>query len=323
MTPRTHTRLTDPLSEVRDLTGHRAIVTGGAGGIGVVVTRTLAAAGADVIVGTRGTGRAEKIRETLLAELRAPGDRIRIAHLDLIDADSIRRFADQIGDAPIHTLVLNAAMSSVPFGRDRNGTESQFATNHLGHFTLTGRLLPALLVAPDARVVTVSSALYPSAKLDLTRLGDHAEYSPGRAYIRSKLANAMFAIELNRRLAAAGSTARSFGTHPGMARTPLHTTYPTALTRAATRTLAKVIGRDPEPASVGILAAALSTQVTPELFWGPAGSRRHPDALGTPYASPATDHALAAELWSVSENLTGIAYLSEAVSSRTRVDHEA
>ena len=203
-------------------------------------------------------------------------------------------------------------MSNDPFRRDRNGTESQFATNHLGHFGLTGRLLPAVLAAQDARIVTVSSALYTSAKLDLTRLGDQAAYSPGRAY-----ANAMFAIDLNRRLAAAGSTARSFGAHPGMARTPLHTTYPSALTRAATGTLARVIGRDAEPAAIGILAAALSTQVTPELFWGPAGSKRHPDALGTPYASPATDHAVAAELWSTSEDLTGLAYLSEAVPSGT------
>ncbi|MDR6906063.1 NAD(P)-dependent dehydrogenase (short-subunit alcohol dehydrogenase family) [Agromyces sp. 3263] len=324
MTTRTpRTRLTDPFSEVRDLTGTRAIVTGGAGGIGVVTTRMLAASGADVIVGTRGTERAEKVRDGLLAELDVPRDRIRIVHLDLIDPDSIHRFVDRVGDGPVHTLVLNAAMSNVPFQRDRSGTESQFATNHLGHFALTGRLLPALLAAPEARIVTVSSALYTSATLDLARLDDPAGYSPGRAYIRSKLANTMFATDLNRRLAAADSTARSFGAHPGMARTPLHATYPSAVTRAVTATLARVIGRDPEPAAVGILAAALSTQATPELFWGPAGSKRHPDALGSPYASPATDHASAAALWSRSEDLTGLAYLSEAVPSGTRAGHEA
>lgn len=323
MTTRTRTRLTRPLSEVRDLTGHRAIVTGGAGGIGVVITRTLAASGAEVIVGTRGTERAEGIRETLLAELRVPRDRIRIAPLDLLDGDSILRFADHVGDAPIHTLVLNAAMSNVPFGRDRNGTESQFAANHLGHFALTGRLLPAVLAAPDARIVTVSSALYPSGELDLSRLGDEEAYSPGRAYIRSKLANAMFAVDLNRRLAASGSTARSFGAHPGMARTPLHATYPSAFTRAVTATLARVIGRDAEPAAIGILAAALSTQVMPELFWGPTGSKRRPDALGAPYAALATDHVVAAELWRASEALTGLAYLSEDLPSATRVEHEA
>lgn len=323
MTTHTQTRLTDPFTEVRDLTGTRAIVTGGAGGIGVVTTRTLAASGADVIVGTRGTERAEQIRQALLADLGLPADRIRIAHLDLIDPDSIHRFADHVGNEPVHTLVLNAAMSNVPFQRDRNGTESQFATNHLGHFALTGRLLPALLAAPDARIVTVSSALYTGGRLDLTRLDDPAGYSAGRAYIRSKLANTMFAIDLNRRLEAAGNTARSFGAHPGMARTPLHATYPSALTRAVTATLARVIGRDPEPADIGILAAALSMQATPELFWGPAGSKRHPDVLGSPYASPATDHASAAALWSRSEDLTGLAYLSEAVPSEARVEHEA
>ncbi|GAA1830823.1 oxidoreductase [Agromyces salentinus] len=303
-------RLTDPLSTTRDLTGHRAVVTGGTGGLGAITTRTLAARGATVIVGARGTERGEQVRQALLAEHRLPQDRIRVLPLDLIDPDSIHRFADLVGRDPLDTLVLNAAMSSVPFGRDRNGTERQFATNHLGHFALTGRLLPALRSAASARIITVSSSLYPSGKLDLDRLADASGYSPGRAYIRSKLANAMFAVELNRRLEATGSAARSFGAHPGMARTPLHTTYPSRATRAATGILARVIGREPEPADIGVLAAALSDGVSPQLFWGPGGSKANPYAVGVPYARRATDLRSAVELWDASERLTGVRYLS-------------
>ncbi|MRG58397.1 SDR family NAD(P)-dependent oxidoreductase [Agromyces sp. CFH 90414] len=310
MTTNVQTRLTGPLATTRDLSGHRAVVTGGAGGIGTVTTRALAERGATVYIGARHTERAEVVRHSVLAAHRLPRTRIQVVALDLTDADSIRRFADEVGQAPIQTLVLNAAMSSVPFGRDANGTELQFATNHLGHFALTGGLLPALESSAGARVVTVSSALYPNGKLDLGRLDDPSGYSPGRAYIRSKLANAVFAVELDRRLVTAGGAVRSFGAHPGMARTPLHTTYPSAVTRVVTGMLARTIGRDPEPADIGILAAALSTEVTPDLFWGPIGSRRNPHAIGVPYARPAKDRALGAALWSASETLTGVSFLS-------------
>ena len=94
-----------------------------------------------------------------------------------------------------------------------------------------------------------------------------------------------------------------------MARTPLHTTYPSRTTRAVTSVLARTIGREPDAANIGVLAAALSSRVTPELFWGPAGSGKSLHALGVPYASPATDQELADELWEVSERLTEVSFL--------------
>jgi len=304
----TRTRLADPLASAPDLTGRRTVVTGGSSGLGLVTSRTLALRGAHVLIGARDTARAERARARLLADHRLPEDRISVASLDLIDPHSVSRFASIATDLPLDLLVLNAGISSVPLSHDHAGTESQFATNHLGHFALTGRLLPALERGTRARIVTVSSALYTGARLDLNDLGGQGRYSPGRAYSRSKLANVLFAIELNRRLISAGSTVTSLAAHPGMARTPLHTTYPSAATRILTTAIARVIGREPEPADIGILTAALHPDADPDLFWGPTGSTTTPDALGQPFAPLATDPNTAATLWDLSEQLTGISF---------------
>ncbi|MDR6970775.1 SDR family NAD(P)-dependent oxidoreductase [Leifsonia shinshuensis] len=299
------TRLTSPLLTLPDLAGRRAVVTGGASGLGLVTTRTFALQGADVIIGARDVTKAEAARAHLLAEHDLSAGKITVAELDLIDPDSIERFAGMAAGAPMDLLVLNAGISSVPLRHDRNGIESQFATNHLGHFALAARLLPSLEQGTDPRVVTVSSALYAAAKLDLEDLASSSRYSPGRAYNRSKLANVMFALELGRRLAESGSSVRSFAAHPGMARTPLHTTYPSVATRVMTRIIAGAIGREPGPADVGVLTAALHPDASPELFWGPTGSKTHPDAVGDWFKPVATDLGAAVSLWEVSERLTG------------------
>ena len=306
----TRARLTNPLSKLPSLAGRRAIVTGGASGLGLVTTRTLALRGADVVIGARNTRKAEAVRDRLAAEHGLAAGRITVAPLDLIDPDSVLRFASTTGTAPLDLLVLNAGISSVPLLHNHAGIESQFATNHLGHFALTAHLLPALEQGTRARVVTVSSALYTGAALDLDDLTSNAGYSPGRAYSRSKLANVLFALELNRRLLAAGSPVRSFAAHPGMARTPLHATYPSAATRVLTRVVAGVIGREPEPADIGVLTAALNPDARPELFWGPAGSKTNPDARGERFRTKATDPATAAALWGISERLTDARMLS-------------
>jgi len=310
LTRPTRTRLSDPLASAPDLTGRRAVVTGGSSGLGLVTTRTLLQGGAQVVIGARDTARAEHARDRLAEELSLPAGRLIVAPLDLIDPHSIRDFAKAVGDAPLDLLVLNAGISSVPLRHDHAGIESQFATNHLGHFALTGHLLPFLVPGVDPRIVTVSSALYTGATLNLDDLSNRTSYSPGRAYSRSKLANVIFAVELQRRLSAQGSTVRSFAAHPGMARTPLHATYPSAATRVLTGAVARVIGRDPGPADIGVLTAALNQEATPTLFWGPAGSKTIPDALGQPFAAVASDSVTAAALWLKSEQLTGVGILS-------------
>ena len=302
-------RLTNPLSGAPDLRGRRAVVTGGASGLGLVTARALATRGARVLLGVRDVEKGERARRRLLEEDALPDDRVEVARLDLIDLDSVGAFAASAAAHPLDLLVLNAGISSVPWRTGPGGVESQFATNHLGHFALTGHLLDALTRGSDARVVTVSSALYTGARLDVATLTDPAGYSPGRAYSRSKLATTIFAVELGRRLDAAGSPVRSLAAHPGMARTPLHSTYPSALTRLATTLVAAAIGRDPGPADVAVLAAAISPEVTPDLFWGPVGSRTRPDVAGVPFAPVATDRRAGSQLWDASQRLTGTGFL--------------
>lgn len=310
MSTRSGRLIADPLSTLvpgrLDLSGRRALVTGGAGGLGAVTARRLARLGASVTVGVRDVQRARAVLQPT-ADASEP---IEIVDLDLLDAASIERFASRAADRPLDLLIANAGSSSGPFRLTGWGVESQFGTNHLGHFALVGRLLDALDAGTDPRVVTVSSSLYVAGRLDLDRLAEPAGYSPGRAYNASKLANVRFAVELERRLRATDRRVRSFAAHPGMARTPLHRTYPSAVTRAITRTLARAVGREPEPAAAAILAAALSPEVAPDAFWGPVGSKTHPDVSGVGFAPVALDPAAGAALWEFSERLTGVRALA-------------
>lgn len=302
-------RIADPLSQVPDLSGQRAVITGGSSGLGLVTTRVLAEHGAHVLVGVRDIARGEMVRQSLIDQTGITPAQLQVAHLDLFDLESVRAFSEAAITAPVDLLVLNAGISSVALSRNPAGVESQFATNHLGHFALTGHLLDALSRASNARVITVSSALYTRARLDLDDLSARHKYSAGRAYTRSKLANVLFALELGRRLADSGASIRSFAAHPGVARTPLHKTYPSAFTRLATSVIATAIGRAPDAADVGVLAAATSPQAISDRFWGPTGSRTAPDALGAPFAPAARDSQLAARLWTTSQQLTGMRYL--------------
>ena len=301
--------IADPLSNLPDLSGRVAVVTGGASGLGLATGRGLAHLGADVLLGVRDMARGEQVRRHMVEQGGLRADQVTVAHLDLLDLESVSMFAGQIADSPLDLLILNAGISSVPLRLSPQGVESQFATNHLGHYALTGALLTALERGSEPRVVTVSSALYKRATLDLDNLAGANGYSPGRAYNRSKLANAMFAVDLGRRLAKAESPVRSFVAHPGMARTPLHGTYPSTTTRVATKVIAKVIGRDSDAAAVAVLTAAASPQVDPQLFWGPAGSKSHPEVVGVPFTASATDVRAAAKLWATSARLSGVDYL--------------
>ncbi|GAA4205001.1 SDR family NAD(P)-dependent oxidoreductase [Streptosporangium oxazolinicum] len=200
-----------------DLTGRIAIVTGGYSGLGVETVRALRTAGASVVVPVRNR---EKAAETL-----ADIDGVQLEPMDLQDPASVDAFADRFLDAdrPLHMLVNSAGIMAVPFSRDERGYESQFATNHLGHFQLTLRLWPALLragAAVGARVVAVSS--WGHRRSDIVWDDVHFErrpYDPMSAYGQSKTANNLFAVELDRRGRDHG--VRAFSLHPGMILTPL------------------------------------------------------------------------------------------------------
>jgi NAD(P)-dependent dehydrogenase (short-subunit alcohol dehydrogenase family) len=289
-----------------DLTGSTAVITGAASGLGLASSRALIARGARVVMAARNTAKAEQAAAGLTD---GPGEPV-VAELDLLDLNSVRRFADLAHDRypTLDLLIANAGISSQPLALSAEGVESQFATNHLGHFALTGRLLDLLEKGHDPRIVVVASALYTRAALDLDHLDGTGSYSPGRAYSRSKLANVLFARELERRLRASGSAARAFIAHPGMAKTPLHASYPSPVLRLATKAVAGLIGRSPQQAMVPILYAATAPEAAPDTIYGPTGPRLHPSVQVTPFTGPGADDSLGRELWATSERLTGLIY---------------
>ncbi|MGY2263948.1 oxidoreductase [Pseudomonas sp. SDO5561_S422] len=191
-----------------DLSGKVAIVTGGYSGIGLVTARTLAAAGARVIVPARDLAKAR-------AALK-PYPQLQLEPLDLMDAQSIEQFAERFlaTGCPLHLLINNAGIMAPPLSRNAQGYESQFATNHLGHFLLTQRLWPALQRAEGARVVTLSSRGHVHGAVDFDDWNfERQAYDPWRAYGQSKTANALFAVHLDTLGAASG--VRAFAVHPG------------------------------------------------------------------------------------------------------------
>lgn len=190
-----------------DLTGKNAIVTGGHAGIGLEVTRALTRAGAQVTVGARNPERA--------AAAFAGLERVKFDRLDLIDPGSIDAFASrwEQGGRPLHILINGAGASGGP-ERDARGYETQFATNHLGHFQLTRALLPALRQAHGARVVNVSSGAQRFGRIRWDDPNFTAGYDNRAAYAQSKLANVLFAVELDRRWR--GDGIRGYAVHPGV-----------------------------------------------------------------------------------------------------------
>ncbi len=202
--------------------GRTALVTGANSGIGYYQALELARHGAHVLLGCRDASRGAAARSAIVVEVAAA--RVEVAALDLADLTSIGHLAGTLvaGADGLDLLINNAGVMAVP---DRHttaqGFELQFGTNHLGHFALTGRLLPALLRRPGSRVVTVSSLNHRMGSIRLDDLQSERHYGRWRAYNQSKLANALFTLELDRRLRAAGAATLSVGAHPGFSHTQL------------------------------------------------------------------------------------------------------
>ncbi len=210
-------------SDIPDQSGRTAVVTGGNSGLGLATVSHLAAHGAHVVVGARNLDRAEDARKTV--EAAVPGASLEISKLDLGSLASIAEFAAAVSAAHprIDLLFNNAGLMAVPEGTTADGFETQFGTNHLGHFALTMRLLPALLAAPAARVVgTTSLYRFSAGKYDLTNPHMHGCYKPWVAYGISKRACLQFALELNRRLA--GRSVTAYAADPGFSKTNLQST---------------------------------------------------------------------------------------------------
>jgi len=212
-------------ADIPDLTGKTAIVTGGNGGLGLETTRELARKGAQVVIAARNLDKAADAAADVRSGIDAAA--LEVRGLDLASRASIEDFAAGMSSTRESTDILfnNAGVMAVPQRETEDGFELQFGTNHLGHFYLTNLLLPLLLKAARGRVVTTTStARFAAGKYDLTNAHSRNDYDPWTAYGISKRANLHFAIELNNRLAAAGSTMTSYAADPGFSDTDLQAT---------------------------------------------------------------------------------------------------
>jgi NAD(P)-dependent dehydrogenase (short-subunit alcohol dehydrogenase family) len=288
-------------ADLPDLTGTTAVVTGANAGIGFHTARELAAHGADVVLACRTVDAAAE------AARRMPGT-TRVERLDLASLAGVRRFAED-WSGPLDLLVNNAGVMTPPrFRRTADGHELMFGTNHLGHVALTAGLLPALLAAPAPRVVTVSSIAHHAGDARVLESNPESGYSPHAYYGNSKLANLLFALELQRRASAAGSPLVSTAAHPGVSATNLVASPDGMGANPVVRVAAPYVmpllfqsaarGADP------VLYAA--TAAEPGSYTGPGSLRESRGPIGPARLSRhARDEELAARLWELSNELTG------------------
>ncbi|MFF1376799.1 oxidoreductase [Streptomyces sp. NPDC058308] len=297
-------------SDIPDQSGRTAVITGANSGIGYVTARELARRGARTILACRSEERGSAAVARLLTEV--PGAHAEFGRLDLGDLASVRKFAAAYEDTRLDLLINNAGVMALPFRRTADGFETQFGVNHLGHFALTGLLLPRLLEAPGARIVTVSSGLHVLGNIDIGDLNGERSYRRWIAYGRSKTANLLFVHELARRLAATGADTVAAAAHPGYASTNLQTAGPRMENRrVAERVVAlgnRIIAQSAEAGALPTLYAATAPGVRPDWFTGPGGLGLR-GAPAPSWRAKWTRNDVAGErLWAASEDLTGVRY---------------
>jgi NAD(P)-dependent dehydrogenase (short-subunit alcohol dehydrogenase family) len=294
-------------NEIPDQHGRTALITGANSGIGLEAARLLAGAGARVIMASRNTEKGE----AAAAEIRASNAdaQLDVRKLDLSSLDSVRAFAEGFGEQQLDLLINNAGVMVPPYTKSADGFELQLATNHLGHFALTGLLLDKLLATPHARVVTISSTAHKMGKIDFDDLQRERSYNRWLTYGQSKLANLLFALELDRRLKAAGSDVLSVAAHPGYSATNLQfAVTPSRIERFGSAVLNRVYAQSAEQGALPTLYAA-TADIAGASFVGPDGFQemRGKPKVVTPTRA-ARDPQTARRLWDVSEELTGVAF---------------
>jgi NAD(P)-dependent dehydrogenase (short-subunit alcohol dehydrogenase family) len=294
-------------ADVPDQSGRTAVVTGATAGLGLETARVLARRGASVVLACRDIDKAER------AAARIPAD-VEIVRLDLASLASVREAAAEIRSAHsrLDLLILNAGVMEVPYERTEDGFELTLATNHLGHFALTGLLLDRLLTTAGSRVVTVSSVAHRRGQIRFDDLQSDRTYDASDAYAQSKLANLLFGYELDRRLRVAGADMASLAAHPGNARTDLWRTSSTlerALISPRLRFLNFWLVQGADVGALPTLRAATDPSAQGGEYYGPAGRFQfagHPVRVQS--SARAHDTEAGRRLWEVSEHLTGVHY---------------
>lgn len=287
-------------ADVPDQSGRVAVVTGANTGLGFEVARILCERGATVVAASRDEAKGK-------AAVAALGSQATFVRLDLASLDSVREAAASIrsAHAAIDLLINNAGVMMTPPATTEDGFELQFGVNHLGHFALTGLLLEKMLAVPGARVVAVTSLAH---RLGRVPPAGSRRYRRVRAYGDSKLANLVFALELQRRLAAADAEASALAAHPGYARTELTRNLP-ALARAGSRAVEPVFAQSAGLGALPLLRAATDPAARGGEFYGPGAlfqARGYPKRVAA--SRRARDESAWHALWAQSERLTGVSY---------------
>jgi NAD(P)-dependent dehydrogenase (short-subunit alcohol dehydrogenase family) len=299
------------IADIPDLHGRTVVVTGANSGIGLETATALAGAGATVVLACRNLDKAAVARNRILSN-HADGA-VEVLRLDLADQRQIADASEEVLDRfpRVDRLINNAGVLGLPHALTVDGYEVVFGTNHLGHFAFTGRILPALLAVPGSRVVTVSSLSHRFGRVRWDDLDGSRRYTKAGAYSQSKLANLLFALELQRRLVVAGSGTISLASHPGF---------------ASTEIVSDVLGRAPglerrmraagdrfisaDEAALPSLRAATSPDAYGGQFYGPGGvAGITGPPIATSPAGRALDEASQRRLWELSVDLTGVDYL--------------
>ena len=307
---------------IPDQKGRLAIVTGANGGLGLETARQLARHGAHVIMAARNQEKAESAERNLLAD--HPEASVEVRPLDLAVLDSIRRFAAGVLTAhdTVDVLVNNAGVMATPRRETADGFELQFGTNHLGHFALTGLLLPALLRADTARVVTVTSTgRHFGGRLNADDPHFESGYNSWRSYGQSKMANLHFAVELNNRLRAAGTRVESLVAHPGFSNTDLQARSVRNNGGGASQRFFHVmvqrVGMSPRSGALPLLRAATDPTAKGGQLYAPRWVNFGPSVRRPIFALSRKPEEMRT-LWELSERETGMTFDVEALSGEGR-----
>jgi len=300
------------VKDIPDQSGKTAVITGANSGLGYEASRELARKGAKVVMAVRDAEKGQAAVDRIRAEL--PTADLELRGLDLGSLDSVRSFAAGVMQEHEHVDILlnNAGLMATPAGQTKDGFETQVGTNHLGHFVLTQELMPVLEAADAARVVTVTSgARLQGHTLTETRIKLADDYDPWRAYGDSKLANYQFAIELARRLEAAGSSVSSLVAHPGLSHTNLQVATAaaggTGISGGFWKVMARYVGMSALGGALPVLRAATDPEAANGEFYGPRWNvRGAPVKLGPDEKRSAKEDT--ARMWDISESRTGTVF---------------
>ena len=297
------------VENIPDLTGKIIIVIGGNSGLGYESVKAFASKGAEVVLACRSAEKGEEARTEILKAF--PEGKIQVMQLDLGELESVRNFAASFKNShkKLDVLLNNAGIMMTPYFTTKDGFEGQLGTNHLGHFALTGLLMDTVLQTEGARIVNVSSGAHKNGKMDFSNLQyeNGRDYSPMKAYGRSKLSNLLFTYELQRKLEAANKDTMAVAAHPGVAMTNLARHLESKFLFKILMPFFKRMAQDSAMGALPQIRASVDPEVKGGEYYGPDGRKEY---KGFPVlvTSNEASHNLqdATNLWEESVKLTGV-----------------